>query len=132
MPQYMLLIYTDPETSPEPGSDEARRDSDVYTEVTQDFHDRGLFVAGDRLEPTDMATAVRVNGSGEAVLTDGPFADTKEHLIGFYVIDVPDLDTALEWAAKVPNVRTGSVEVRPLMPDAQASRAESTTSASAG
>jgi hypothetical protein len=48
------------------------------------------------------------------------------------VIDVPDLDTALEWAAKVPNVRTGSVEVRPLMPDAQASRAESTTSASAG
>ena len=48
------------------------------------------------------------------MVTDGPFADTKEHLIGFYVIDVPDLDTALEWAARVPNVRTGTVEVRPL------------------
>jgi hypothetical protein len=114
MPQYMLLIYTDPETSPEPGSDEARRDSDVYTEVTQDFHDRGLFVAGDRLEPTDMATAVRVNGSGEAVLTDGPFADTKEWLAGYYVLECPDLDTATAQAARIPAARHGTVEVRPL------------------
>jgi hypothetical protein len=70
--------------------------------------------------------------SGERLLTDGPFADTKEHLIGFYVIDVPDLDTALEWAAKVPNVRTGSVEVRPVMPDAEAARADVTASAATG
>jgi hypothetical protein len=74
---------------------------------------------------------VRVRG-GERLLTDGPFADTKEHLIGFYVIDVPDLDTALAWAAKVPNVRTGSVEVRPVMPDAEAARVDATAAAVAG
>ena len=69
---------------------------------------------------------------GERLLTDGPFADTKEHLIGFYVIDVPDLDTALAWAAKVPNVRTGSVEVRPVIaPDAEVARADATASAAA-
>jgi hypothetical protein len=114
MPQYMLLIYSDPATSPEPGSDGAQRDSEVYTEVTQDFHDQGFFVAGERLQPPDMATAVRVNGSGEAVLSDGPFADTKEWLAGYYVLDCPDLDTATAQAARVPAARHGTVEVRPL------------------
>jgi hypothetical protein len=84
--------------------------------------------SGERLRPASTATTLRAGG----MLTDGPFADTKEHLIGFYVIDVPDLDTALEWAAKVPNVRTGSVEVRPVMPDAEAARADVTASAATG
>jgi len=91
----------------------------------------GIMVNGAGLQGVETATTVQVRG-GERLLTDGPFADTKEHLLGFYVIDVPDLDTALDWAAKVPNVRTGSVEVRPVMPDAAAARADATASASAG
>jgi hypothetical protein len=88
-------------------------------------------VSGAGLQGVETATTVQVR-AGERLLTDGPFADTKEHLLGFYVIDVPDLDTALDWAAKVPNVRTGSVEVRPVMPDAAAARADSTAAVAAG
>jgi hypothetical protein len=72
-------------------------------------------VTGAGLNGTHTATAVRLRG-GQRLLTDGPFADTKEHLVGLYVIDVPDLDAALAWAARVPNVRTGTVEVRPISP----------------
>ena len=64
----------------------------------------------------ETATAVQVR-DGHRLLIDGPFSETKEHLIGFYIIDVPDLDAALGWAARVPNVRTGTVEVRPIRPD---------------
>lgn len=75
----------------------------------------GVLVSGSALQGVDTATSVRVRG-GRRLLTDGPFAETKEHLLGFYVIDVPDLDVALDWAARVPCVRTGTVEVRPLLP----------------
>lgn len=74
-----------------------------------------MLVSGSGLHGTDAATSVRVR-TGEVLLVDGPFSETKEHLIGFYVIDVADLDAALAGAAKVPNVRTGTVEVRPLIP----------------
>jgi hypothetical protein len=73
-----------------------------------------VMVAGDGLEGVDTATTVRER-DGETVFTDGPFAETKEILGGYYLIDVPDLDAALKWAARVPNVSFGSVEVRPVM-----------------
>lgn len=98
---------------------------------TQALIEAGIMVSGAGLQGVETATTVQMR-DGERLLTDGPFADTKEHLIGFYVIDVPDLDTALEWAAKVPNVRTGSVEVRPVLPDAEAARTDATASAAAG
>lgn len=75
----------------------------------------GVLVTGAGLHPPDTSTSVRIR-AGERLLTDGPFAETKEHLIGFYVLEVPDLDTAIDWAARVPNVRTGTVELRPLRP----------------
>jgi len=69
---------------------------------------------------------------GQRLVTDGPFAETKEHLIGYYVIDVDGLDEALEWAARVPNVRTGSVEVRPVTPGSDVATMVAKTGASVG
>ena len=69
---------------------------------------------GDALEPVSTATSVRVRG-GKTVTTDGPFAETKEQLGGFYVVDAENLDEAIEWAAKIPTAEFGTIEVRPLM-----------------
>ncbi len=125
--QYLMLLTIDPATS---GSPESAQPDD-WSAYTQALIEAGIMVSGAGLQGTDTATTVQVR-SGERLLTDGPFADTKEHLLGFYVIDVPDLDTALDWAAKVPNVRTGSVEVRPVLPTAEAARPDATASAAAG
>lgn len=77
--------------------------------------DAGVFVSGESLADLVTATAVRVGRDGEPVVTDGPFAETREVLGGFYVIDVPDLDAALDWAARCPGARgNGSVVVRPV------------------
>ena len=81
---------------------------------TNELQEAGVLVAGDALQPVDAATTVRVR-DGETVISDGPFAETKEALGGYYILDVPDLDAALAWAAKIPNVGYGSVEVRPVV-----------------
>jgi hypothetical protein len=75
----------------------------------------GVVVSGAGLQPPQMGTTVRLR-DGKRLVQDGPFADTKEHLGGYFVIDTPSLDTALEWAARAPCAESGSVEVRPLMP----------------
>lgn len=77
------------------------------------LRERGLLVAAEALQPVDTATTVRVRG-GKATITDGPFAETKEQLAGFYLIDAQNLDEALEVAAKIPPAREGSIEVRPI------------------
>jgi len=117
--QYLLMLSSAPDAAQNP---EAPRPED-WTAYTLALQEAGIMVSGAGLQGIDVATTVRVRG-GERLLSDGPFADTKEHLIGFYVIEVPDLDTALAWAAKVPNVRVGSVEVRPVLPNAEAARAD--------
>ena len=111
MPQYMLLIYTPAEGGPSPEELQAQRAR--WQEYTQSLIDAGAMVAGDALQSVDTATTVRVR-DGETVVTDGPFAETKEILGGYYILDVPDLDEALKWAAKIPNVTYGSTEVRPV------------------
>jgi hypothetical protein len=115
MPQYMLLIYDDPSASPSPDSPEAQQEFQEYGTFTQDIQQRGLMVSGAPLERTDTATTVRVRNGGEAVLTDGPFADTKEWLAGYYILECPDLDAATEQAARIPAARHGAIEVRPVM-----------------
>jgi hypothetical protein len=110
VPQYMLLIYTQNELSPEELAAELPR----WGEYTQALQDAGVMVAGEALQGVDTATSVRVR-DGETLITDGPFADTKEALGGFYILDVPDLDSALKWAARIPSVTRGPVEVRPVM-----------------
>jgi hypothetical protein len=115
MPQYMLLIHLDPAAAPATGSPEQLRAREEYTALTQQMQDEGSFVAGGQLQPAETATTVRVNGGGEAVLSDGPFAETKEWLAGYYLLDCPDLDAAAALAARIPAARHGSVEVRPVM-----------------
>lgn len=112
--QYMLILAADPEAWRDnaPTDDGVVDDWELYTRA---LADAGILVAGHGLHGTDTATTVRVRG-GERLLTDGPYVETKEHLIGYYVIDADNLDVALEWAAKVPNARIGSVEIRPIMP----------------
>jgi hypothetical protein len=112
MPQYMMLIYTPTEGGPSP--EQLQAEHPRWNAYTQALADAGVMVAGDALEGIDTATTVRERG-GETVLTDGPFAETKEILGGYYLIDVPDLDAALKWAARIPSAPYGSVEVRPVM-----------------
>ena len=111
MPQYMLLIYqpADSPLSPEERQEEGPR----WDEYTQGLQAAGVLRAGDALERPDVATTVRER-EGQTQFTDGPFAETKEFLAGYYLIDCPDLDTALDHASRMPNVTYGSVEVRPV------------------
>lgn len=113
--QYMLILAADPEAwaDNEPLDDGVIDDWDLYTRA---LADAGILVAGNGLHGTDTATTLRIR-VGERVLTDGPYIESKEHLIGYYVIEADNLDVALDWAAKVPNARIGSVEVRPIMPE---------------
>jgi hypothetical protein len=112
MPQYMLLIYGDPADAP--GPDEQQAQHERWFAYTEQLRESGALRAGDALERPDTATTVRVR-DGETIVSDGPFAETKEILGGYYLLDVPDLDAALGWAAKMPNITYGSVEVRPVM-----------------
>jgi hypothetical protein len=110
--QYLLLIYT-PEQTEEPAPEEAQAVMEAYNTFTREIIDRGLFKSGEALQPTTTATTVRVR-DGETLTTDGPFAETKEALGGFYLVDAADLDEAIEVAAKIPGARFGSIEVRPI------------------
>jgi hypothetical protein len=106
--RYALLIYAAPEADrdvPRPAGTYA--DS---VECTRAMKDSGCLVGAEHLLDVDTATTVRHRG--ERILTDGPFAETKEHLLGFYLIDVPGLDEALEWAARLPMIGYATVEVR--------------------
>ena len=112
--KYALTIYVD-ETGREKASEEERQaTTQAYMELTREMEQKGVLVAGEGLYPTPTATTVRVR-DGERNVIDGPFAETKEQLGGFYVLDCKNLDEAIEWAGKVPGVQSGSVEVRPVM-----------------
>ncbi len=111
--KYMLLIHTDESRYPEMSEEEMGQLMAKYGQFTTEIEDAGVLVDSDRLRPTATATTVRVR-DGETLTTDGPFAETKEQLGGFYTIDVSHLDEALSWAAKVPSATYGSVEVRPI------------------
>ena len=86
----------------------------AYGDYTQELRDSGAMIAGDALEPTQTATTVRVQND-ETLTTDGPFAETKEQLGGYYLVEADSLDEAIDWAAKIPGARHGSVEVRPVV-----------------
>ena len=111
--RYMLLIYNDPADAPALDSPAGREQHDRWFDYTVELREAGVLIAGDPLEGAETATTVRVRG-GERLTTDGPFAETKEILGGYYLIDVDDLDQALAWAGKMPNITYGTVEVRPV------------------
>ena len=108
--KYMLLITNDP-TQFDPAN--AEKLHQEYMAFTQEILDSGEMVSGEPLEGPETATCVRVR-NGTTSTTDGPFAETKEVLGGFYIVDVKDLDRALEIAARIPDARTATVEVRPI------------------
>ncbi len=110
--RYLLLIYT-PETSEGTSNDAGGDDIEAYNAFTREVRGRGVLEAGEALHPTASATTVRVR-DGQTVTTDGPFAETKEALGGFYLVNAKDLDEAIELAAKIPGARHGSIEVRPI------------------
>jgi hypothetical protein len=112
--RYMLLIYSNPTVWPSLSKEETGRLMGEYWTFTKDITDTGEFVSGDPLTGVETATTVRVRDDRTST-TDGPFAETKEHLAGYYLVDVKDLDRATELAARIPDARFGSIEVRPVM-----------------
>ena len=111
--QYLLLIYTE-EPTEAPSQEETAAEMVGYNAFTQRVRDDGAFKAGEALHPSSTATTVRVR-DGQTVATDGPFAETKEVLGGFYQIDAPDLDAAIAYAALIPGALHGSIEIRPIV-----------------
>ena len=108
--QYLLLIYAN-ESEPPPVDMAAFLEE--YRAFTQGVVQSGAFKAADRLQPTSTATTVRVR-DGKTLVTDGPFAETREQLGGYYLVEAKDLDEAAAIAAKIPSARFGSIEVRPI------------------
>ena len=112
--EYILLFYYDEQVAVDRPEDERKEVVAAYQALAEELERRGQYVAGAPLKPVATATTVRVR-DGEQVLTDGPFAETKEQLGGFFLIEAPSFEAACEWAAKVPAARYGSVEVRPVV-----------------
>lgn len=110
--RYLLLIYV-AEATQQPPPEVMQAEMEAYGAFTEDIRARGLMQAGEALEPTTTATTVRVQ-DGRTVTTDGPYAETKEALGGFYLVDARDLDEAIELAARIPAARHGAIEVRPI------------------
>lgn len=112
--QYMCLIYSTEGAGPQPGSDEWGPFMQGYNDFTTKVREDGKLVAGDALQPTATATTVSVR-DGKAETVDGPFAETKEQLGGYYLLDCADLDEALKYAALIPSSAFGRIEVRPVI-----------------
>ena len=113
--QYLLMIYGNEAGMQAASKDQATQMSAAYMAYAEAMKQAGVIRGGERLRPTSEATTVRVK-SGKTEVLDGPYADTKEQLGGYFMIDVPDLDAALAWAAKCPGASTGTMEVRPIWP----------------
>src|SRR6202158_5838774 len=112
--QYLLLIYRNEAQIGRMNADDRKKVTAEYGAFTQSIIQSGHFKAGDGLQPTTTATTVRVR-DGKTLTTDGPFAETREELGGYYLVEARDLDTALAIAARIPGATTGSIEVRPVM-----------------
>ena len=110
--RYLLLIYST-EPTEQPPAEVMATETAGYNAFTEEIKSRGIFEAGEALHPTPSATTVRIR-DGELLATDGPFAETKEALGGFYLVNARDLDEAIELAARIPAAKHGSIEVRPI------------------
>ncbi len=122
--QFLLTIYTDESGFADATPEDGARMMAAYDALTQELKQAGAFLGGEGLQPTSTATTVRVR-DGEPLLTDGPFAETREQLAGFYLVECADLDEAVGWAGKIPGAAVGSVEVRPVIDyDGRVARAQ--------
>jgi hypothetical protein len=127
--RYMLNIFTDERGMTDASPDQIRETMEAYGAFGQEIAEKGVHVAGEGLQPTTTATTVQVR-DGERLVTDGPYAETREQLGGFYLLECKDLDEAIGWAAKIPGAQVGTVEVRPVM-DYEAMRSDGAGAAAA-
>lgn len=109
--KYMLLIYMEEDAMSDAERERCYRDS---TQLARELHETGAYVSASPLQPVATARSVRIR-EGRRLVTDGPFAETREQLGGYYLIDVPDLDEAIRIAERIPPARKGTVEIRPVM-----------------
>jgi hypothetical protein len=112
--QYLCMIYEDETIWQKMPKAEAQKLFDEYHAFTEDLKKSGHYIGGNPLQPTDTATSIRVR-NGKMSTTDGPFAETKEQLGGYYLVEAKDLNDALHLASRIPGARLGTIEVRPIM-----------------
>ncbi|MEM7801000.1 MAG: YciI family protein [Chloroflexota bacterium] len=112
--KYLLLIYSDDSKTANMPPEVATAFMEEFKQYTRDMMEAGIRLGGEALQPTSTATTIHVE-DGKTMTTHGPFAETKEQLGGFYLIDVENLDQAIEWAAKIPGARYGKIEIRPIV-----------------
>jgi hypothetical protein len=113
--KYLLTLYGDENRGADRSPEQTREAMKAWDAFTKETQEAGAFLGGEGLQPTSTATTVEMQpDGGEPIVTDGPFAETKEQLGGFYLLDCRDLDEALEWARKIP-MPGGKIEVRPVM-----------------
>lgn len=112
--EYLLLIYANEDTDPRPGTPEGDKFMSDYFAFTEEVKQKERMLGSNALQPISTATTVRVR-DGKTQTTDGPFAETKEQLGGYYLLDCKDLDEAIAYAAKIPSAVNGSIEIRPIL-----------------
>ncbi len=123
--RYMLLVYSRESDLARMSDEDRRRITSGHWAVMEETSNQGIFRGAEPLKPTTTATTVRVQ-DGKAMITDGPFAETKEQLAGYYILDCKDLDEAIHWAAKIPTACKGGegcIEIRPISPIPQPAQA---------
>jgi hypothetical protein len=112
--KYLLTIYTDESGFADVTPDDVRQVMAAYEAFGREVTEAGAMLGGEGLQPSSTATTVQVR-DGETITSDGPYADTREQLGGYYLLDCRDLDEAIRWAAKIPGAQNGTIEVRPVM-----------------
>jgi hypothetical protein len=112
--EYLLLIYSNENDEPKPGTAEGDAHFNAYMQFTEEVQQKKLMLGANALDGVSTATTVRVR-DGKMQTTDGPFAETKEQLGGYYLLECKDLDEAIEYASKIPSAKLGSIEIRPIM-----------------
>src|SRR5467141_815559 len=112
--KYMLLIYDDTRVWEKFSEEQRKQGMDMYVKFTQEVKSSGHYVSSNQLQPASVATSVRTR-DGKRLVTDGPYAETREQLGGYYLIEAKDLDEAIGIAARIPSARVGTIEVRPLV-----------------
>lgn len=112
--QYLLLLHSDPEIWSQKSEAEMGKEMARHSALIGALRERGKYLGSNALQPTHMSTTVRLR-DGQTLITDGPFAETKEQLGGYYLIDAKDLDDAMAIAARIPDADVGGVEIRPIM-----------------
>jgi hypothetical protein len=114
MAKFVLTLWEDQSRWAQAGPEDIQKQAQAYQDVTDEMRSKGAFLAGEGVQPVNTARSVRVRGD-EVSATDGPFAEIKEQLGGFYLLECKDQDEAIQWAAKIPAAATGVVDVRPVI-----------------